>query len=113
MEKSHETSLPKCYFDGFDNLVFDNELLKKGILCEVKRLKIICVPTIGLGFKVFILLKVCGPPGVGKTQFLFQLCSSYLLAHEDLDETVIYIDTENNFNTKRLFSLNRKFLKFF
>jgi hypothetical protein len=35
MEKSHETSLPKCYFDEFDNLVSENELLKKGILCEV------------------------------------------------------------------------------
>ena len=35
MQKNHESSLPKCYFDEFDNLVLDNELLKKGILCEV------------------------------------------------------------------------------
>ena len=98
MQTSHETSLPKCYFDEFDNLVSENELLKKGILCEVS-FGYIFIKTVILLPKYH--LKVCGPPGVGKTQFLFQICSSYLLAHEDLDETIIYIDTENNFSTKR------------
>lgn len=62
--------------DTFDVLLNENELLKTGLLSEI-----------------------CGPPGVGKTQFLMKLCSTHLLNNQD--KTVIYIDTENNFNTNR------------
>ena len=78
-QENHDAVSPQAHFDMFDTLVFENELLKRGILCEV-----------------------CGPPGAGKTQFLFQLCSSYLLSQEESNETIIYIDTENNFNPQRL-----------
>lgn len=54
-------------------------------------------------FKIVILytflLKICGPPGVGKTQFLFKICSTFLF--NEKNKSIIYIDTENNFNPKR------------
>ncbi|CAF0758773.1 unnamed protein product [Brachionus calyciflorus] len=72
--------------DIFDKLIFENEILKKGFLSEI-----------------------CGPPGVGKTQFLFQLCSSNFLNKPD--SSIIYIDTENNFNPERLVQIAKeKFL---
>ena len=39
--------------------------------------------------------------GVGKTQFLFKTCSSFLFRNENKNKSIIYIDTENNFNVKR------------
>ena len=64
--------------DTFDTLLNSNELLKTGILTEV-----------------------CGPPGVGKTQFLLKTCSTYLLDSKNSDNSVIYIDTENNLSVDR------------
>lgn len=64
--------------DSFDTLLNENELLKTGILTEI-----------------------CGPPGVGKTQFLLKLCAIHLLDLNNSNKTVIYIDTENNFNPSR------------
>ncbi len=64
--------------DIFDTILNKHELLKTGILTEI-----------------------CGPPGVGKTQFLQKICSTYLLDLNKSDHTVIYIDTENNFSPYR------------
>jgi RAD51-like protein 1 len=64
--------------DTFDLLLNEHELLKTGILTEI-----------------------CGPPGVGKTQFLTKVCSTYLLDSNRAGNTVIYIDTENNFSPER------------
>lgn len=62
--------------NSFDELINQLGMLKKGLLCEV-----------------------CGPPGVGKTQFLTQLCITNNLIYPD--SSIIYIDTENNFSSKR------------
>lgn len=72
--------------DAFDTLLNENELLKTGILTEV-----------------------CGPPGVGKTQFLLKTCSTHLLDASKTGNSVIYIDTENNFNGNRYFSFNKNY----
>lgn len=77
--KSHQDNhVDLDTLDTFDVLLNENELLKTGILSEI-----------------------CGPPGVGKTQFLMKLCSTHLLDECSSDRSVIYIDTENNFNANR------------
>lgn len=70
--------------DTFDTLLNTNELLKTGILTEI-----------------------CGPPGVGKTQFLLKTCSTHLLDPNNAKNSIIYIDTENNFNPGRLLEISR------
>lgn len=79
----------KIQIEPFDKLVKEVGILRKGLLSEI-----------------------CGPPGVGKTQFLTQLCITNSLIYPE--SSVIYIDTENNFSSKRLnLFFIKKNLKFF
>ncbi|RNA34631.1 DNA repair RAD51 -like protein, partial [Brachionus plicatilis] len=78
-----EEKLPN---DNFDKLICEIGILRRGLLSEV-----------------------CGPPGVGKTQFLTQLCITNSLIYPE--SSTIYIDTENNFSSKRFLEIaSEKFL---
>lgn len=100
IENMHQTT------DNFDKILSENDLIKEGIICEVWSNK--------LRYKFLWLkcltqnsyFKVCGPAGVGKTQFLFQLCANYLINQNvSAVSSIIYIDTENNFNYSRYINL--------
>ncbi|CAD2215581.1 Rad51/AAA domain containing protein, putative [Angomonas deanei] len=59
---------------------------------------------LGGGIPLHTLTEVCGPPGVGKTQLLLQLCVSAALSPQlgGLDGGTLYIDTEGSVAGERL-----------
>ena len=81
LSNDHQMDQSLITNDLFDKIVADNSLMSKGQLCEV-----------------------CGPPGVGKTQFLLKMCSfNQMNSKKNANTATIYIDSENSFNARRFF----------
>jgi RecA/RadA recombinase len=59
------------------------------------------------GFPIGTITEICGPPGMGKTQFCMSCCVNILLnnLNNNSANSILYIDTELKFDSKRLIEM--------